>query len=207
KMYKNGKPSFAILLGCCISCCGSKNTSKISIFRSFSMKFFFSSKQECMTNMIQSVFLSVTHVFVSILKLFKKLGPKSCILIFKLLIFGYISRFLTKFLTLLGFFYALNTNPPLVFILDLENMVKKWFIKRYLIIGKNPLFGFYPRMGYLPVVKIKKFLRIRVPHAEKPPSTKNQPNWKTFCKFDFFTPRRDQRVFCCRWNLLGVIFR
>src|SRR3569623_1730854 len=59
------------ILGCFISCCRSKNTSKIGIFRSFSMKFFFSSKQECMTNTIQSVFLSVTHVFVSILKLFE----------------------------------------------------------------------------------------------------------------------------------------
>ena len=35
------------------------------------MKFFFSSKQECMTDTIQSVFLSETHVFVSISRLQK----------------------------------------------------------------------------------------------------------------------------------------
>ena len=136
--------------------------------RHFSLVFdeiFFSSRQKYMMYTIQSVFLSVTHVFVPILKLFLKIWLSKMYPYFKLLIFGYISRFLTKFSTLLGFFYALNTNPPLVFILDLENMVKKWFTKRYLIIGKNPLFWFYPRMGYLPVVKIKKFLRIRVPHA------------------------------------------
>jgi hypothetical protein len=49
-------------------------------------------------------------------------------------------------------------------------------------------------MGYLPVVKIKKFLRIRVPHAKKPPRTKNQPNWKIFWKIEIFTPKRDQGV-------------
>ena len=60
---------------------------------------------------------------------------------FKLLIFGYISRFLTKFSILLRFFWALNMNPPLFFVLDLRNMVKKWFTKRYLIQGKTPVFG------------------------------------------------------------------
>ena len=45
---------------------------------------------------------------------------------FKLLIFGYRSRFLTKFSTLLTFLYALNTNQLLVLVLDLGNMVKKW---------------------------------------------------------------------------------
>ena len=74
-------------------------TSKIGIFRSFSMKFFFSSKQEYMTNTIQSVFLSVTHVFVPILKLLKKIWLSKMYPYFKLLIFGYISRFLTKFST------------------------------------------------------------------------------------------------------------
>src|SRR6185312_8253262 len=61
-----------MLLGCSISCCHPKNISKIGIFRSFSMKFFFSSKQECMTDTIQSIFLSETHVFVSISRLFQK---------------------------------------------------------------------------------------------------------------------------------------
>src|SRR6185437_6890771 len=122
-------------------CCCSKNTSKISIFRSFSMKFFFSNKQECMTNTIQSVFLSVTHVFVSILKLLKQIWLSKMYPYFKLLIFGYISRLLTKFSTLLGFFYALNTNPPLFFVLGLGNMVKKWLTMRYPIRGKNLLFN------------------------------------------------------------------
>ena len=31
-----------------------------------------------------------------------------------------------------------------------------------------------------PVIKIQKFLRIRVPHTRKPPSTKNQPIWRHF---------------------------
>src|SRR6185437_11542809 len=74
-------------------CCRSKNTSKIGILRSFSMKFFFSSKQECMPNTIQSVFLSVTHVFVSILKLFFKIWLSKMYPYFKLLIFGYKSIF------------------------------------------------------------------------------------------------------------------
>ena len=134
-------------MGCIISCCRSKNTSKIGIFRSFSMKFFFSSKQECMTNTFKSVFLSVAHVFVSILRLFQKLGPKSCILIFKLLIFGYISWSLTKFSTLLGFFYALNTNPPLFFVLDLGNVAKKGLTKRYPTRGKKPLYGVLTSYG------------------------------------------------------------
>src|SRR3569833_2912626 len=69
---------------------------------------------------------------------FLKIGLSKMYPYFKLLIFGYISRFLTKFSTLLGFFYALNTNPPLVFVLDLGNMVKKWFTKRYHTIGKAP---------------------------------------------------------------------
>jgi hypothetical protein len=38
-----------------------------------------------------------------------------------------------------------------------------------------------------PVVKIKKFFRIRVPRVEKPLGTKNQPIWRTFWKLDFFT--------------------
>jgi hypothetical protein len=57
------------------------------------MKFFFSSKQECMPNTIQSVFLSVTHVFVSILKLFLKIWLSKMYPYFKLLIFGYKSIF------------------------------------------------------------------------------------------------------------------
>src|SRR3569623_1270558 len=58
------------LLGFCKSSYSKVLFNKICIFRSFSMKFFFSSKQGCMTNTIQSVFLSITHVFVSIHKLF-----------------------------------------------------------------------------------------------------------------------------------------
>jgi len=58
------------------------------------MKFFLNSKQECMTNTIQSVFLSVTHVFVSILKLFfVKIWLSKMYPYFKLLIFGYKSIF------------------------------------------------------------------------------------------------------------------
>src|SRR3569623_1638634 len=118
------KKNMIFLLGCRISCCCSKNTSKIGIFRSYSMKFFFSSNQECMANTIQSVFLSVTQVFVSIFKQFFKILLSKIYPYFILLIFGYISRFLTKFSTILGFFYALNTNKPLFFVLDLGNVVK-----------------------------------------------------------------------------------
>src|SRR3569833_323669 len=66
---------------------------------------------------------------------------------FKLLIFGYISRFLTKFSTLLGVFYALNTNPPLFFVLDFGNVAKKGLTKRYPIRGKNPLYGVLTSYG------------------------------------------------------------
>ena len=38
---------------------------------------------------------------------------------FKMSIFGYRSRFLTKFSTLLGFFYAMNKNLLLFFVLYL----------------------------------------------------------------------------------------
>src|SRR6185312_17475562 len=70
---------------------------------------------------------------------FKKIWLSKMYPYFKLLVFGYISRFLTKFSTLLGF-HALNTNPPLFFVLDLGNMVKKWLTMRYPIRGKNPFF-------------------------------------------------------------------
>ena len=46
--------------------------------------------------------------------------------------------------------------------------------------GKKPPFGFLTSYGVPSRGQIKKFLRIRVPHAEKHPSAKNQPNWKTF---------------------------
>ena len=46
-----------------------------------------------MPNTIQSVFLSVTHVFVSILKLFFKNLALKDVSLFKLLIFGYKSIF------------------------------------------------------------------------------------------------------------------
>jgi hypothetical protein len=61
-----------------ISKVGSKNTSKIVIFRSFSMKFFFNSESQCMLNTIQSVFLRISHVFVSIYRLFQKFGVFQC---------------------------------------------------------------------------------------------------------------------------------
>ena len=57
-----------------------------------------------MLNTIQSVFLSVTHVFVSILKLFKKIWLSKMYPYFKLLIFGYKSIFDEIF------------DPPRVFI-------------------------------------------------------------------------------------------
>ena len=100
-----------------------------------------------MTDTIQSIFLSVTHVFVSILKLLLKISLSTMYPYFKLLIFGYISRFLTKFSTLLGFFQALNTNPPLFFVLDLGNVAKKGLTKRYPIRGKNPLYGVLTSYG------------------------------------------------------------
>ena len=68
-----------------------------------------------MTNTIQSVFLSVTHVFVSILKLFLKIWLSKMYPYFKLLIFGYISRSLTKFSTLLGFFLGSEHECAVIF--------------------------------------------------------------------------------------------
>ena len=153
-----------------------------------------------MLNTIQSVFLSETHVFLSIFRLFWKMGVSKTYSKFKMLIIDYRSRFWTKFSTFLGFFYAPNKNlpffyapnknPPFFFLLDLGNMIKKWFTRRYLIIGKKPLFGFYLRMGYLPVVKIKKFLWIRVLHAEKSPVQKISQIGKLFENSIFLPQRR-----------------
>src|SRR3569833_2670367 len=57
------------------------------------MKFFFSSNQECMKNTIQAVFLNVTHVFVSILKLFGNWALKDVSLFYSIDIWLYKSIF------------------------------------------------------------------------------------------------------------------
>src|SRR3569833_1360371 len=92
---------------------------------------------------------------------------------FKLLIFGYISRFLTKFLTLLVFFLALNTNPPLIFVLDLGNVVKKGLTKRYPIRGKKPpCWGFNLVWGTVPWSKSKNSFGFEFPMPKNPPAQK-----------------------------------
>ena len=126
-----------------------------------------------MTNTIQSVFLSVTHVFVSILKLLKKIWLSKMYPYFKLLIFGYISRFLTKISTLLGLFQALNTNLPLFFVLDLRNMVKKRFTKRYHIRGKTRFWGFNPLWGTFPWSKSKNSFGFKFSAQKNPRRVEN----------------------------------
>src|SRR3569623_3775947 len=99
---------------------------------------------------------------------------------FKLLIFGYISQFLTKFSTLLGFFYALNANPSLFFVLDLGNMVKKWLTKRYPIRGKNPLFGVLTSYGVPSRGQNQKIPSDSSSPCQKTPQNKKSANWKIF---------------------------
>ena len=60
-------------------------------------------------------------------------------------------------------------------------------------------------MGYLPVVKIKKFLSNSP--CRKTPRAKNQPNWKTFWKFDFFTPWGTMNVSSGNKSVPTFIFR
>ena len=105
-----------------------------------------------------------------------KLGLSKMYPYFKLLIFGYISRFLTKFLTLLGFFYALNTNPPLFFVLDLGNGLQ-WGTPYEV---KPPFWGFNLVWGTFPWSKSKNSFGFEFSMPKKPLRTKNQPNWKTF---------------------------
>src|SRR3569833_596429 len=135
---------------------------------------------------------------------------------FKLLIFGYISRFLTKFSTLLTFLYVLNTNQPLVLVLDLGNMVKKWFTKRYLIIGKNPPFGFYPSMGYLLVSKSKNSFGFEFPclkTSQYNKSAKFENSFKIgffnslvlrWCKKIQFSKSFPIWLICCTGRFLGM---
>ena len=139
-----------------------------------------------MTNTIQSVFLSVTHVFVSIIKLFFKIWLSKMYPYFKLLIFGYISRFLTKFSTLLGFFQALNTNPPLFFVLDLENVAKKKVKKRYPIRGKNPLYGVLTSYGVPSRGQNQKIPSDSSSPCRKTPQCKKSAKFENFLKIRFF---------------------
>ena len=53
----------------------------------------FSIRQKYMLNTIQSIFLRISHVFVSIYRLFQKIGFFNARLNFKMLIFGCISGF------------------------------------------------------------------------------------------------------------------
>jgi hypothetical protein len=58
----------------------------------------------------------------------------------------------------------------------------KWFLNDF---RYETFLRSIPLVGLLPVVKIKKFLQIRVSHVEKPLSTKNESFWWTCWKFKF----------------------
>ena len=85
-----------------ISCCHPKNISKIGIFRSFSMKFFsIVGKNVCWIRLNWSFWAN--SCFRVNIQISKNQGFTMLQLNFKMLISGYISWFLTKFSTVLGF--------------------------------------------------------------------------------------------------------
>jgi hypothetical protein len=75
-------------------------------------------------------------------------------------------------------------------LIDSGSVILKRLFKHYEIQEKNLPIRPFPAVK----IKIKKFLRIRVHHIRKPPSTKNQPNLKNRF-FDFFSPKRKNQIF------------
>jgi hypothetical protein len=131
-----------------------------------------------MLNTNQSVFFSVTQVFMSIYRLFQKIEAPKMQPYFKMLIFCYRSRFLTNFSIFLWFSYALNATLSLFFVLDIGITVKNglqktdlfWVLPLVVVpssdqnrkIPSDSSFSYRKTLEYKISANLKNFLKIRI---------------------------------------------